>query len=37
MNTVTIVSKVQNNLLDFIVGGIIDDKFIGIGDTVQQL
>ena len=33
----TIVSKVQNNLLDFITGGIVDGKSVGIGDPVQQL
>ena len=33
----TIVSKVQNNLLDFIVGGIVDSKCVGIEDPVQEL
>ena len=33
----TIVSKAQNNLLEFIVGGIVDSKCVGIWDPVQQL
>ena len=33
----TTVSKVPNNLLDFIVGGTVDGKCTGIGDPVQQL
>ena len=37
MTAGTIVVKVQNNLLDFIVGGIVDGKCVRIGDPVQQL
>ena len=33
----TIVCKIQNNLLDFIVSGIVDDKCFGIWDPIQQL
>ena len=36
MTARTIVSKVQNNLLNFIVGGIVDGKCVGIGDPLQQ-
>ena len=37
MTAGTIVVKFQDNLLDFIVGGIVDGKCVGIGDPVQQL
>ena len=32
-----IVSKVQNNLLGFFVGGIVDGKCVGIRNPAQQL
>ena len=37
MTAGTIVVKFQDNLLDFIVGGIVDGKCVGIRDPVQQL
>ena len=37
MDAGTVVSKVLNNLLDFIVGGMVVGKCVGIRVPVQQL